>query len=612
MTRALSSKPKSKLPKEVAALARSKKAEATTNDDGSVTLRRTTAKTSKELTTRQGKLRESSLEFNKATHTARGDGESQFVAKTDMLGRESTLARTHFTNNAGVDTETTKGTDAFGVESEAKTVSKTVEKGGTFESSVRFTRKDSLGNAHRASDMTKVTQQGPSTVTTNEKKSKGSKLETRSNTTFENGKFSVTSGGDWFKETRVNKSTLKETDYDATGVLEKTDPVTEWVGKVFKGLGLEQQWKSELDASLMKERLLVSGEHGSVSTRVGVSGGQEASIDSEGIRGSFNRTAVAGVYAQSQGSVDGRFGTASYDARAKVEAVASIDANGKIDANGLDATLNARIGVSVEAEITGRAQTKSVQIGGVDVNAAVEGHAKASAEAVAEATGTVTVTRHPPTAIIRGEAGASAVAKIEGDITASAGPFSIHASAYASAGAEARASGMIGFEDGKLKIGGSLGAALGVGAGADVALEIDVAMIGEMAKDVVDLNHDGKLGVEDAMVAVEKTAKWVGKLFGFGSDPKPGKPPHSIPGADGITTKRNEPEPWTRGDGDAAQEALLAIGALREPEIPGPDATPQQLAQYEKDTKRYDRMMELMSAIIRKRDELQMSIIRKM
>ena len=66
------------------------------------------------------------------------------------------------------------------------------------------------------------------------------------------------------------------------------------------------------------------------------------------------------------------------------------------------------------------------------------------------------------------------------------------------------------------------------------------------------------------------------------------------------------------GGGDVADQAIRAIGALTEPAIPGPDATPQQLAQYEKDTKRYDRMMELMSSIIKKRDELQMSIIRKM
>ena len=59
-------------------------------------------------------------------------------------------------------------------------------------------------------------------------------------------------------------------------------------------------------------------------------------------------------------------------------------------------------------------------------------------------------------------------------------------------------------------------------------------------------------------------------------------------------------------------QAIRAIGELKEPKIPGPDATPQELAQYEKDTKRHDRMMELMSSIIKKRDELQMSLIRKM
>ncbi|MBS1149219.1 MAG: uncharacterized protein H6Q89_917, partial [Myxococcaceae bacterium] len=382
MTRVLSpsKQRKSKLPKEVEGLAKSKTAEVTRNADGSVTRRRDTAKTSKELTTRSGKLLESSLEYRKSTHTARGDGESQFVKNTDLLGRESTQAQSEFTNNAGVITQRVRGTDVYGVEKQGKTTTKTVARGATTESSIRSSSKDSRGNAHRASDVTRVTEQGKSTVTTTEKRASGSELTTRSSATYEDEKFTLSGGGDWFKETRVDKSKLTETDYDPTRVLEKTDLVTEWVGKIFKGLGLEQQWKSELASSLMKERLLVSGDHGSVSTRYGVSGGQELTIDGDGVRGRFNREAKAGIYAESHGAVEGRYGSASYDARAKAEAVASIDAQGKIDANGLDATVTARVGASIEAEITGRAQTKSVQIGGVEVNAAVEGHARASAE----------------------------------------------------------------------------------------------------------------------------------------------------------------------------------------------------------------------------------------
>ena len=84
--------------------------------------------------------------------------------------------------------------------------------------------------------------------------------------------------------------------------------------------------------------------------------------------------------------------------------------------------------------------------------------------------------------------------------------------------------------------------------------------------------------------------------------------------ANGIATapNANSAGPANAGvGGDIADQAIRAIGGLTEPKIPGPDATPQELAQYEKDTKRHDRMMELMTTIIKKRDELQMSIIRK-
>jgi len=216
------------------------------------------------------------------------------------------------------------------------------------------------------------------------------------------------------------------------------------------------------------------------------------------------------VYAESSGRVSGRYGEASYDARAKAEVKASVDANGRLDLNGLDASVNLRVGASVEAEVTGRAATKSVTISGVEVDASVEGHARASAEAVAEATGTVQITRNPPTAIVKGEAGASAVAKIEGEVRFGAGPFAVAASGYASAGAEARASGVIGYEDGKLKLGGSLGAALGVGLGGSATVEVDVRMMGQMAKNAADVNKDGKIDFWDATAAVGKTAKWVG------------------------------------------------------------------------------------------------------
>jgi len=146
------------------------------------------------------------------------------------------------------------------------------------------------------------------------------------------------------------------------------------------------------------------------------------------------------------------------------------------------------------------------------MKASVDGTAKVSAEAKAEATGNVKVTRNPPSAIAEGTIGASAVVKIEGEVKASAGPFSVKASAYASAGAEAKATGVIGYSDGKLKIGGSVGAALGVGAGGSATVEVDVKMIGDVAKNAADVNHDGKLGVDDAKAAASAVANKAGEV----------------------------------------------------------------------------------------------------
>lgn len=503
------------LPKEVTQLERNKKATVTKNADGSVTRRRDTAKTSKQVTVRESKYGEKTVEYSKRQSTRRGDSESSFTAHTDLLGRTKTKHVIDSTNTKGVNTLTERSTDVYGIAKEGKTVSKQVERGNTRESSVKSTVRDSVGNRRTASDVTKVTTGDKTVTTTTEKRAAGSELTTASEATFKDGKFTFHAGADFQKGKSVEKSSLRETEYDPTKILEKYDKYSNFAGKVFKFLGLEETWQKELAPELMKERELLAGRYGSVVAQYGVSGGQRLSIDGEGVRADFTREARAGVYAQSQGGVEGRFGTASYAARAHAEAVARIDARGKIDANGLDATVNARVGVSVEAEVRGQARTQAIRFGGVDLYAGVEGRARAVAEASAEATGTVRVTRNPPTAIAQGTAGASAVAKVEGDIRASAGPFSVVATGYASAGAEARASGIIGFEDGKLKIGGSVGAALGVGLGGGVTVEVDVKQIGDMAHKAADVNGDGKLGLDDAALAVTKTARRVASWFGF-------------------------------------------------------------------------------------------------
>jgi hypothetical protein len=510
---------KSALPKEVQALAKSKKAEVTKNEDGSVTRRRTTAQTTKELTTSTGKLAESTLEYRKSATTRRGTtSDSVFVAKTDMLGRASTEAHRETVNAKG-DTSVFGSThDVFGIDKQTTQKTTARDHGDTLETATRTTSKDSRGNAARTSDVTRVTEQGKSVITTNDKRARGSELNTHSSTTYEDGKFTLSDGADWMKNTSVDKSYLKETEVEASPkLLAKADKFSSLFSKVFKALGLEQEWVKTLPEELMHSSTLFESDHASVTTQVGVTGSQRFAIDGEGLEASFEREAKAGVYAHAHDEVTSPLGTASYDASAKAEAIARIDAQGRLDANGLDATINARVGVSVEAEITARAQTRSVTFAGTELNAGIEGHAKVAAEAKAEATGTVKITRNPPTAIARGTAGASAVVKAEGEIKLSAGPFSVVGSAYASAGAEARATGVIGYEDGKFKIGGSVGAALGLGAGAGVTVEIDVRQIEQMAKNAADVNHDGKLDIHDATAAVSKTAHKVAHWFGFGN-----------------------------------------------------------------------------------------------
>ncbi len=380
-----------KFPAEVERFRKQKAGEVTKNADGSVTKRRDTAKTSKELTTRGGKLLESVVQFRKSSTGKRGTTDSSFTASTDMIGRKSTEQHRESVNAKGDTTARTATHDVFGTDKQSLERNTVRTRGQTTTTASRTSSKDSRGNAATASDVTRVTDDGKSVVTRNEKHANGSELTTRSSTTYEDGKFTLSDGADWQKNKSVDKSFLRETAADSKAVTDKADKVTSVVGKIFKALGLEQEWKSEVPADRMTEKTLVQGDHGSVSSRVGISGSQRLAINADGVQGSFNREAKAGIYAEASDHVSGRYGEAGYAAHAQAEAKASVDAQGKIDSNGLDATVTLRAGVSAEAEITGRAQSQSVTLGGVEMNVAAEGRAKVSAEAVAEATGTVKV-----------------------------------------------------------------------------------------------------------------------------------------------------------------------------------------------------------------------------
>ena len=282
----------------------------------------------------------------------------------------------------------------------------------------------------------------------------------------------------------------------------KTLDVLGQAGGVLSAAGLSKTWEGQSWDSTGRDQL--SGDKVSFAGGLaGTYGSQSLTVGADGVEGKFERGAVAGLYAQKNDRIEGAHGSAAYQVGAKVEAEAKVDGDVKLDTNGLEANVNASVGVRAEASASGQLETRPLTVSGVELTAGVSGNAKVSAEAEAHATGKVAVTRDPPTAIAEGEVGASAVAKAEADVTVDAGPFSVTASGYVSAGAEASAGGTIGFEDGKLKIGGKIGAALGVGAGGSAQVEVDVAMIGEMAKNAADVDGDGKLGLGDVKAGAQ-------------------------------------------------------------------------------------------------------------
>lgn len=504
MTKLTRRSPGLQTPAEVAQFKKQKTATTTTSKDGATTTkRRDTAKTSRSLTEKKGKLLERSSEYTRSSTRGKTQSEATFTDAADMLGRRS-QRETHESVDARGDVTSRLDThDVFGID-RSQTDRQTVRiNGNSTVSSNTSASRDSLGNARSSSDVTTVTVDGKTTTTSNRQQASGSDLQTRSATTYEGGTFRIADGADYSRGSSWGRSTMRETEADASRYTNAFDKASPIFGKIWKALGLEAHGESTVPADQMHTTSLYSSEHGSVQTNLGISGGQSYDVDGDGIRGSFSRQATAGIRADYSNSVEGEYGRASIDAHASAEATAYVDANGSITANGLDAQVRAGVKVSVEAEATARAETNSISIGGVPMNASAELHARAVAEAKAEVTGQATITRDPPTAILQGTAGASAVVRADADITLSAGPFSFTGDAYVSAGAEATASGIIGYQDGHLKIGGSLGAALGVGAGVGGTLDINVGQIADAAKGLADLDGDGQLGFGDLVAGAE-------------------------------------------------------------------------------------------------------------
>jgi hypothetical protein len=516
-------------PKEAKALERSQKAQQTKGEDGSTTTtrRRQTAKTTKELTTRQTRLGERQTEYRRSQDTARGHSELTYTSNRDLLGRTQAQVTRGSTTNSGRHTVSTQSRDAFGIDKQTRQVTSSRMDARSQETTTRRTSSDSVGNRSESSHGTRVAVDGNTVTTTVRANTRGSELNTRSQATYQDQTFTWADGADWSRRSSVQRSVMRETavQRDISPALRRYDRVSGGVGRVFQRLGLEKQWQTELGPQVRNQAVLASGPHGAVVAEAALEGRAGLAVDSQGIRADFNRTARAGVYARSEGQVDGRYGSARYDASSKAEAIATVNGQGRIDANGLDAVVEARVGVTVEVEVNASARTRGIQVGDTELYAEVAGHAKASATLSADASGRVTITRHPPTAVIRGSAGASAVAKAEASVTASAGPFSVSANVYGSAGAEARADGIIGYEDGKFRIGGSLGAAVGLGAGGGATVEVDVGQIKDMAHDAADLNNDGKLGWADAghaAVAGVRTAIRVARAADVNGDGRVG------------------------------------------------------------------------------------------
>jgi hypothetical protein len=515
---------------EIQRFATSNKATATTNKDGSVTRAQTNTKgnntRAQELTTNKGTLREAQVKYtNTSTTKVKGgtnEVKNSYTSNSDMFGRTTSSKQREATQTRG-DTATTKSrtenTDRWGNVKTTKGETTKVSDGDNSKSTSSSVTTDGKGNRAVANETKTVTKDGNTTTTKTTKNSSGSETNYSSTAKYEDGKYTLGEAKDWKNQKfSTEKSFSKETERKPSSEdkgfaqKKKDDKLgnAQTAGNLLGAAGVKKEiTKGEVSKDKMHENNSSKDPNTFVGNRYGYSGKHEVTIGADGVNASFNREAKAGLYAETK-TPDIKQGEAGYQvgAKSKLEAAASVDAKGKLDLNGLDTSVNAKVGVTAEASVNGKAQTKSVKVAGVDVNASVEGTAKVSASATAEATGKVKVTRNPPTAIAEGTVGASAVVKAEAEVKASAGPFAVKASGYASAGAEAKATGTIGYEDGKIKIGGSVGAALGVGAGGAVNVEVDVKQIGDMAKNtavkVADANGDGKLGVDDAKAIAHK------------------------------------------------------------------------------------------------------------
>ncbi len=498
-------------------------AKVTRNRDGSTTRSQTSnrGRETQELTSRRS-VRGSEVRYQSTStadnrlglQTGRKDS---FTAKSDVLGRVSSSQTRELSQSSNGVTQTrsrTEAQDILGGRQTTARESTETANGRTTRGSARSVTTDDRGNRQSTfersirNEAPGRTARGQASVTV------GSQSTGTSPSGFSGGTFSASNSRDHKTQVAAQASGSVEfgTARDDKGFSQKRDDKlsrAQTVANVVAGAGPKidlvpnSSFRNEVSSPNLS-----SDPNSFVGARASVSGSQNLTAGLNGVTGNFNREATAGVYANTRGGNE----QLGYDARAQVEARASLTATGKLDSNGLTLSGGARVGVRAEVGASAHANTASVNVAGVPVNAGVRGSATASAEVSAEATGRVGITRNPPTVVAEGTVGASAVAKAEAQMRAHAGPFAVTASAYASAGAEAKATGAVGYENGKLRLSGSVGAALGLGAGGSVGVEVDVNQIGQMAQNTgravaaqvaqkADLNGDGKLDLGDARAA---------------------------------------------------------------------------------------------------------------
>jgi hypothetical protein len=503
-----------------------------TNRDGSITKTREqkggNASLTQELTTREkkGLLDTRKFKYESTAKAGTRETKTSYSGSTDAFGRSDTAysrstKKTIGSLDAGGALEisrttgsTTNRVGKLALEKNTDTVAVKLTTGksdtnNTARSVSRSVTTDNRGNTLVTEERSTKVTNGNVSTTSEVKRTNGSSVNVTNSADLKDGKYVVGTSVDkksgktvdasWNKEKELSKQ-----DKGFSQVADDKLSKAQKAGDLLAAAGLKKDLVKEKNDTLhsMDFKPGESGKKTFVGADSGVRKETQLSVGADGVTGNFKREAVAGLYAQSAGKTTGRYGEASYNAEAKLEAKASVSAKGKLDSNGLDATAGARASASAEASISGKATTRPVKIAGVEMTAGVEGKARVSAEATAEATGKVKVTRNPPTAIAEGTVGVSAVAKAEVEARVSAGPFAVRASGYASAGAEAKATGIIGYENGELRIGGSAGAALGVGLGGSVQVEVDVKQTGDAAvhttkaagkavHDAADGNHDG-------------------------------------------------------------------------------------------------------------------------